>query len=78
MRWTIEQVHREHKQLTGVQTYQCRLGRNQLNHITLAERTWPYLSRFAYQTNQTVYQLRQGLFEVCLCYEMAQPTLACA
>ena len=29
VRWTIEPFHRELKQLTGVQAYQCRLTRSQ-------------------------------------------------
>ena len=36
--WTVEQFHRELKQLTGVQACQCRLARCQRNHIALAVR----------------------------------------
>ena len=35
VRWTIEQFHRERKQLTGVQACQCRRARSQRNHIAL-------------------------------------------
>ena len=37
-RWTIEQFHRELKQLTSVQDYQRRLAGSQRNHIVLAVR----------------------------------------
>ncbi len=32
-RWKIEQFHREAKQTTGLERYQCRLNRSQRNHI---------------------------------------------
>lgn len=78
VRWTIEQFHREVKQLTGLEACQCRLGRSQRNHIALAVRTWTCLKRFAYQTHQTVYQLKQGLLDAYLRHEMTQPTLVFA
>ncbi|OWP61316.1 transposase [Hymenobacter amundsenii] len=75
VRWLIEQFHREAKQLTGLQACQCRLARSQRNHISLALRTWTSLKRVAYQTGQTVYQLKQGLLDDYLRRELAQPTL---
>jgi len=36
LRWKIEQFHRELKQLTGVEKYQCRKARIQINHIARA------------------------------------------
>ncbi|MBM3216825.1 transposase [Candidatus Poribacteria bacterium] len=33
-RWTIEQYHREPKQMTGVERCQARKQRSQRNHIT--------------------------------------------
>ena len=50
VRWTVEQFHRELKQLTGVQACQCRLARSQRNHIALAVRAWTRLKQAAYQT----------------------------
>ena len=58
-RWKIEPFHPELQQLTGVQTCPCRLTR-QRNHIALAVRAWTRLKQAAYQTKQTVYQLKQG------------------
>ena len=78
VRWTIEQFHRERKQLTGVQAYQCRLARSQRNHIALAVRAWTRLKQVAYQTQQTVYQLKQGLLDAYMRHELIQPTVAFA
>ena len=78
VRWTIEQFHRERKQLTGVQACQCRLARSQRNHIALAVRAWTRLKQAAYQTQQTVYQLKQGFLEDYMRHELRRPTLAFA
>ena len=59
VRWTIEQFHREVKQLTGLEACQCRLARSQRNHINLAVRTWARLKELAYGSQWTVYQLKQ-------------------
>ena len=78
VRWTIEPFHRERKQLTGVQACQCRLARSQRNHIALAVRAWTCLKQAAYQTKQTVYQLKQGFLDAYMQHELSQPTLAFA
>jgi hypothetical protein len=76
VRWTIEQFHRERKQLTGVQACQCRLARSQRNHIALAVRAWTRLKQAAYQTQKTVYQLKQGFLDAYMRHELLQPALA--
>jgi DDE superfamily endonuclease len=78
VRWTIEQFHRELQQLTGVQACQCRLARRQRNHIALAVQAWTCLKQAAYQTQQTVYQLKQGFLEAYMRHELIKPTLAFA
>lgn len=78
VRWTIEQFHRELKQLTGVQACQCRLARSQRNHIALAVRAWTCLKQAAYHTKKTVYQLKQGFLDEYMRHELRQPTLAFA
>ncbi len=78
VRWTIEQFHRELKQLTGVQACQCRLARSQRNHIALAVRAWTRLKQAAYQTKKTVYQLKQGFLDAYMRHELTQPTIAFA
>jgi len=52
-RWKIEQFHRESKQLTGMESCQCRKQRIQRNHIGCAIPVWVRLKQLAYQTEQT-------------------------
>ena len=61
-----------------MQACQCRLARSQRNHIALAVRAWTRLKQAAYQTQQTVYQLRQGFLEDYMRHELRRPTLAFA
>ena len=58
LRWCVEQLHREEKQLTGIQQSQCRLARDQRNHILAATLVWTRLKQIAYAYGQSVYQLK--------------------
>jgi hypothetical protein len=78
IRWTVEQFHREDKQITGLECCQCRLGRSQRNHIALAALTWCRFKQIAYQTRKTVYQLKQRLLDAYLRQELMNPSLAFA
>jgi hypothetical protein len=78
IRWTVEQFHREDKQITGLECCQCRLSRSQRNHIALAALTWLRFKQLAYQTRKTVYQLKQQLLDDYLRKELANPSLAFA
>ncbi len=51
----------EIKQLTGVESCQCRKARIQRNHINCAMLVWSRLKQLAYATGQTVYQRYHGL-----------------
>jgi hypothetical protein len=62
-RWKIEQLHREAKQVTGLEACQCRKARTQRNHIGCALLVWVRLKQLAIQTGQTVYQLKHGLLD---------------
>ena len=42
-RWKIEQLHRELKQLTGIEKNECRKNRSQRNHICCAMLVWHQL-----------------------------------
>lgn len=75
VRWLVEQFHREFKQLTGVESCQCRKGRSQRNHIALAALVWVRLKQLAYETKTTVYQLKQGLLDAYMRREMTEPTI---
>ncbi|QMW05447.1 hypothetical protein H3H32_11425 [Spirosoma foliorum] len=78
IRWTVEQFHREDKQITGLECCQCRLGRSQRNHLGLANLTWLRIKQLAYQTKKTVYQLKQGLLDSYLRQELVNPPVVFA
>lgn len=59
-RWKIEQLHRETKQLTGIEKCQTRLNRSQRNHICLATLAWIVLREAAAQAGKTIYQQKLG------------------
>ena len=63
LRWKIEQVHREAKQVTGLEKCQCRLARIVRNHIACAFLVWGRLTQVAYQTGQTISQVKHGLWK---------------
>ncbi len=54
VRWKVEEFHRELKQLTGIESCQCRKGRIQRNHIACAILVWLRLKDLAYKTGQTI------------------------
>ncbi len=74
-RWKIEQLHREGKQVTGLEACQCRKARIQRNHIACAFLVWVRLKALATQTGQTIYQLKHGLLDDYLCSQLKDPSL---
>lgn len=75
VRWKIEQLHREGKQLTGLEGCQCRKARIQRNHIACAFLVWVRLKALATQTGRTVYQLKHGLLDDYLVQQLKSPSL---
>lgn len=75
VRWKIEEFHREIKQLTGIESCQCRLGIIQRNHIACALLVWTFLNQVAQRISQTVYQLKANLFSENLKKELKNPSL---
>lgn len=75
LRWKIEEFHREAKQLTGLEDCQCRKARIQRNHIACALLVWSRLKTLAYQTGQTVYQLKHGLLHDYLVAQLKNPAI---
>lgn len=75
IRWYVEQFHREVKQLTGIEQCQCRRQRIQRNHIACAILVWVFLKKIAYQTGDTIYQLKHNLLKKYLTDELYQPQL---
>lgn len=75
LRWCVEQLHREEKQLTGIEQSQCRLARAQRNHILAATLVWTRLKSIAYAYSQTIYQLKKGLLDEYLRQQLANPAI---
>jgi hypothetical protein len=74
-RWKIEQLHREGKQVTGLERCQCRTARIQRHPIGCAFLVWVRLKELAGQTGRTVYQLKQGLLDDYLIQQLRNPSL---
>lgn len=74
-RWKIEQLHREIKQLCGIEQCQCRRRRIQRNHIACAFLVWARLKQIAYKTARTVYQIKQNLLRHYLTQELKNPSV---
>lgn len=74
-RWKIEQLHREGKQVTGLERGQCRKARIQRNQIGCAFLVWVRLKALAAQTGRTVYQLKYGLLDDYLIQQLKNPSL---
>lgn len=74
-RWKIEQLHREGKQVTGLERCECRKARIQRNHIACAFLVWVRLKELAAETGRTVYQLKHGLLDDYLIQQLRHPSL---
>ena len=76
VRWKIEEFHREIKQLTGIESCQCRKARLQRNHIACAMLVWLRLKTLAYQTSQTIYKIKHNLLSNYLIEQLKRPNIA--
>jgi hypothetical protein len=75
LRLKIEQFHRETKQLTGLEGYQCRQARIIRNHIRCAILVWIKLKRVADETQRTIYQVKHGLLSDYLRQQLKSPAI---
>jgi hypothetical protein len=75
IRWKIEEFHREIKQLTGIESCQCRKARLQRNHIACAMLVWVRLKNLAYSTGQTIYQIKHNLLSNYLIQQLKRPSI---
>ena len=76
LRWKIEQFHRETKQVTGLESCQCRKARIVRNHIGCAILVWVRLKQVAQETRQTIfYQVKHGLLSDYLRQQLKAPTV---
>lgn len=74
-RWKIEQLHREGKQVTGLESCQCRKARIQRNHIGAAFLVWGFLKTLAAENGRTLYQLKHGLLDDYLSSQLRNPSI---
>ena len=75
IRWNIEQFHREAKQVTGIESCQCRLSRALRNHIACSFLVWNHLNRLASFINTTIYQLKFGLLDNYMRQQLKHPSI---
>ena len=78
IRWKIEQLHREGKQLTGIEKCQCRKARIQRNHILCSWLAWLELAKQAYRKGVSLYRLKDSLLDAYLTSELRNPSLVFA
>lgn len=78
VRWKIEEMHRELKQLTGIEACQCRKARIQRNHIHCALLVWTRLKQLSYQLQTSTYQIKRGLLSDYLIQQLKNPSVSMA
>jgi len=76
--WKIEEFHRELKQLTGIESCQCRKARIQKNHIACAILVWSFLKKTARLMGKTIYHLKSELLSEYLKKELKYPVIRLA
>lgn len=81
LRWQIEQLHRELKQLTGSEKCECRKARSQRTHLACCYLAWLSLKVKASELSLTLYKLQHDLLSDYLRAELRCPripALSCA
>jgi hypothetical protein len=73
VRWHIEQLHRELKQLTGSEKCECRKARSQRNHVGCCYHAWLALRLRANQLGHSLYAVQHALFSDYLRAELSHP-----
>jgi hypothetical protein len=75
VRWQIEQLHRELKQLTGTEHCECRKARSQRNHIACCYHAWLSLKVKAQQLGKSLYAVQRDLLSDYLRAELRDPRI---
>ena len=75
VRWQIEQLHRELKQLTGSEKCECRLQRSQRNHLACCYHAWFSLKVKADELGKSLYALKHDLLYEFLRAELRDPRI---
>lgn len=76
VRWQIEQLHRELKQLTGSEKCQCRKARSQRNHLACCYLAWVSLKVHAHHLHITLYTARNQVWDAFLRAQLRDPAIA--
>lgn len=74
-RWQVEQLHRELKQLTGIEKCQCRKQRAQRNHIACCYQAWLAIKVKATTLGKTLYTTVHDLLYEFLRAELRDPRI---
>lgn len=75
LRWQIEQLHREFKQLTGSEKCQCRKARSQRNHLACCYLAWVSLKVHAQRLEVTLYAARKQVWQAFLRAQLRAPAI---
>ena len=75
VRWQVEELHRGIKQLTGSEKCQCLAARAQRNHLACCYHAWLSLKVRALELGQTLYAVRESLFNHYLRAELRNPQI---
>ena len=75
IRWQIEQMHRELKQLVGTEKCQCRKARAQRNHLACGYLAWVALCLRARAIGTSLYEASAALWHDYLKNELRNPTI---
>jgi hypothetical protein len=76
VRWQIEQLHRELKQLTGSEKCECRKARSQRNHLACCYHAWLSLKVKAQGFGKSLYEVQRDLFCDYLRAELRSPRIS--
>lgn len=74
-RWQVEQLHRELKQLTGIEKCQCRKHRAQRNHIACCYQAWLAIKLKSKTLGKTLYATVHDLLYEFLRAELLDPRI---
>ena len=75
VRWQIEQLHRELKQLVGSAKCQCRQARSQRNHLACCYLAWVSLKVHAQRLTVTLYTARNQVWQAFLRAQLRAPAI---
>jgi hypothetical protein len=75
VRWQVEQMHRELKQLVGTEKCQSRKARAQRNHIACCYQAWLAIRIAAISMSKTIYQTQASLFSEYLRQQLRKPVI---